>query len=242
MYEFLPPQVVAMTPDRKLMWNSQYVPTLGATVLRSPACSDELYSQVQADLSLGGHPETHQQHMREGTDGVMTIAQVSGIPIAVKRSKPRENQSSSDLRNGLSALRANVAVSEGLQRLAIDNSNMFFARTVGLRVPPIRSFDLIMPEYFAAVVYDKPSGPQTNTWYMSYEQGSESRRALGAMPHISIVHEILQSACEAVGLDQKSIKFDDLGFRNYLIRTAWPNPFHSTIVKIDNIAQTRLDF
>lgn len=235
------PVQIPMTPDRTLMWEKHELQD-GAIVLQSAGCNkgivDTLINASQNPTRYRtGRMRMHAE-LGSGTLGDVYRQKETGFDIAVKIFH-LEMDDGTELHQGLSGLRANVAVAEGIRKLANDNQHVFAAK-------PPRSkarvrYALKTPTYFAAVLYPGTAA-SCDAWAMSFESGSHAK-SFQYQPPYSEYASVLDNACRWVDLKPLQIDYDcyhNIG--NLLLRRSTDPGVDTDLIKIDSYAKEHLSF
>lgn len=234
------PVQIPMTPDRTLLWERCELPD-GAIVLRSPECKTNIVNTL---LDASRNPIQYRTGrimghamLGSGALGIVYRQQQPDFDIAVKLFDFKIS-GHTELHQGLSGLRANVAIAEGVRKLANDNRHVFASK------PPQSEatvhYALKTPTYFAAILYPETVG--CNAWAMSFEPGSHAE-SFHHQPPYNEYAPVLDDACRCVNLEPTQIEYDSYyNIGNLLLRPSSEPNAETDLVKIDNYAQTPLDF
>lgn len=236
---------IPMTPNEKVVWDLYELPRLGALVISAPDCDDSVI-ELMANASLW--PHLYQRERRRagskgqsGDNGTVYHDRIKGNPLAIKLFK-EPSSIYNECHQGLSGIRANVALSAGLAHLALTGKNSFDARPVrkhrAARSLSAR-FTITAPTYHAALISTDPETP--TVWAMSYEAGVASDRTELPVPPYAAYADVLDAALEAVGLDSYLVQHDP-NAGNLLARQAAAAGIDAEIVKLDCFADELLDF
>lgn len=240
-FGFIPTQV-PMTPDKKLLWEKHEIRSKGAIVLQAVGCDKHI---VDALIIASQHPKRYRSErlragalLGSGDFGDVHRQQVQIFDLAVKTFY-YEMAVDTELHQGLSGLRANVAVAEGIRRLTADNTHVFTAKSPRSRDETCYAFRT--PRYFAAVFYPKAKSG-CNTWAMSFESGSQAESFQHQPPYDDYTM-VLDNACKRVGLEPQQIEYDTLNnIKNLLVRPSTDPGIGTDLIKIDSYAKEPLCF
>lgn len=234
-----------MTPNETVVWDLYELPRLGALVVSEPDCDD---SVVELMVNASLRPNLYQRGRRRagsrgqsGENGTVYHDRIKGNPLAIKLFK-EPSSIYNECHQGLSGIRANVALSAGLAKLALTGKNRFDARPV---CEPNSSslssarFTITAPTYHAALITTNPETP--TVWAMSYEAGVASNRTELPVPPYAAYADVLDTALEAVGLESYLVQHDP-NPNNLLARQTTATGIDAEIVKLDCFADELLDF
>lgn len=234
-----------MTPDGSVKWQLQQLENIGAAVLHAPDCHPDIVQfLIETSQDSARYRADRIKLNQRGSSGVFGTVYdetIAGQALALKlffmptyaRTEPHQ---------GLSGLRANVAVAAGLRKLALSGGDIFMSRTVRQLPEPV-PFKLLMPRYFAAVLpFSTSTERLTTAWAMSYEARDRFEEYRLHTPNYADYAAVLDAACKTVGLQPKQVDYDMRnGFGNIMLRRG-EGDIATEVIKIDNVASDPLDF
>lgn len=226
--------LVPMTPDRRIVW--EQVSTDHGVLYADPSCSRKVADAVVAlsrttDYSYGFAERLGAENLGMGKFGVAL-----GIGRIAYKKAFQMNPPVGYF--GLSALRANVALSAGLG--AIPQLDEAVSRTVRGR-----SFEITTPQYFAAYVphtqgqFGPTADHSTPTYAMSREDGIEPP-GFADLPASVDRQRRYAEAISTFGLDPRYVNFDDSN-ENLLMRIEGDNA-QLHLVKLDIATTHNTDY
>lgn len=234
---------IPMTPDGSVVWEKQVLPEIGAVVLHAPHCppgiidfllhlsqTTQHYKQERIVAHTRGWAGTFNTVYEETIAGETTAVKVFHRPFIPRLERHQ----------GLPALRANVAVTAGISKLALTGDNVFVSHPLN-RQPYAVRFRMLAPRYHAAILYGAQAQQDfRNAWVMSFEPNNPVGRFVLPLPVYTDYKPVLDAACLSVGLNPNDVDYDsEKNSSNILLRDR-TNPVE--VIKIDTVADAALDF